>query len=52
MLNDRYVNWGRNLKHKFKIVEPKSLNDLKKYLKRKKIYFSWKWKIFWRSSFK
>ena len=39
MLNDRYVNWGRNLKHKFKIVEPKSLNDLKKYLKRKKNLF-------------
>ena len=51
MLNDRYVNWGRNLKHKFKIVEPKSLNDLKIF-KKEKIYFSWKWKIFWRSSFK
>ena len=36
MLNDRYVNWGRNLKHKFKIVEPKSLNDLKKIFKKEK----------------
>lgn len=36
MLNLSYVNWGRNLKHKFKIIEPKSIIELKEIFNKEK----------------